>query len=121
MPELLGQAKRGRKPEALRVTIQQLAKKLTAGIKATTVDVVVVAPKTPKGKPQILRGVEIPKGALMVPFELTDGKSFDSAKETIKNGLKDAKVSAKVGAQRYRDDDKKEGAIFYIELKPVEK
>lgn len=116
MAELLGQRKRGRKKEQLRLTVTELVSKLKASKPAANETVVVNEAKTPKGKAEVVT-FEVPKGSAIVPVELTRTKKDENAREQIRLGIKDSETAASISSVQVRADDGEEFAIFIVTAK----
>lgn len=113
MAEVLGARKRGRKREALRLAVEQLASKLSGPGKETAVEVEVNPPKTPKGKAETVT-FEVPKGSAVVPPDLTRPKNDANAREQIRLGAEDAGIAVAIRSIQVRDDDGNEFPVFYM-------
>lgn len=116
MAKVLGPRKRGRKKEALRLAVTQLAATLKAASGTSNVTVEVAPAKSAKGKPEVVT-FEIPKGSAIVPVELTRPKNDANAREQIRLGLKDAEKAAAISSVQVRTDDGEEFAIFVVTAK----
>lgn len=116
MAKVLGQRQRGRKKEALRLAVTQLALTLKPAKGSVEVTVEVNPAATPKGKPELVT-FEIPKGAAVVPVELTRPKNDANAREQIRLGLKDAEVAASISSTQIEDDNGEQFPIFYVSAK----
>lgn len=114
MAELIGPRHRGRRKEQLRLTAAQLAATVTAAKGEKEVTVVVAEATTPKGKPETVT-FSIPKGAALVPYELTAPKAEANAREQIRLGAKeDAEANISIASVGVRLADGTETAIFYM-------
>jgi len=113
MAEVLGQRKRGRKKEALRLAAAELAAALTAPGKPSNVVVEVNPPKTAKGKPETVT-LEIPKGSAVVPVALTRPKADANAREQIRLGASDSEIPVTIHSVAIRDDNGEEFPVFYM-------
>lgn len=116
MAKVLGQRKRGRNKEALRLAVTAIAATLKPGKGTSEVTVEVNPATTPKGKPEVVT-FEIPKGSAVVPVELTRPKNDANAREQIRLGLKDADVNASISSIQVEDDNGEQFAIFYVNMK----
>lgn len=115
MAEVLGSRKRGRRKEALRLAVAELAATVKPGKGEQTVDVVLV-PAEGKRKAESVT-LTIPKGAAVVPFELTASKADANAREQIRLGAADAGASVSIRSTAIRLDDGSEVAVFHMEPK----
>lgn len=129
MPELIGQSKRGRKKEGLRLEAATLAAQVTneAGERQVTVQVAppVLARRATKEFGPAVKAVaaqtityKVPKGAAMVPLTLTDTKEIENVRETLRNGAKDAGLKGKVKVVSNGvklDDGKTVVTVFHLE------
>lgn len=139
MPQHLGPEKRGRKREALRIAAADLAAQVTPTKGEASQSITVeVAPaiaavrktKTEAGSkalPKQTVTFDIPKGAVAVPFALTNGKSKDTVRETLTHGASDAGLKVSVNAEAWTLDDGRVGPdgtgivrVFYLDS-PKEK
>lgn len=115
MAEVIQSASRGRKKEQLRLTAAELAPKVKAGSGETSVTVELLPPSGKfKGESVTF---SIPKGAVVVPFELTNPKADGNAREQIASGVaKDAGLKDKVSIRRQaiRMDDGTETSVWYL-------
>jgi hypothetical protein len=116
MAQVIGPRVRGRKKEALRLAVTEMASKLAAPGKPAPITVEVNPPKTPKGKGESVT-FEIPKGSVVVPLELTRSKKEANAREQIRLGLSDAGIAARIASTGVLTDDGEEIAIFHVVLK----
>lgn len=116
MAEVLGQRKRGRKKEALRLAVTALAATLKPAKGEAELTIEVNPAKTPKGKPETVT-ITVAKGSATVPVELTRPKNDANAREQIRLGLKDAEVSATISSVQIRDDEGNEFPIFVLTAK----
>lgn len=87
MAELLGKNVRGRKKGPLRQAMAALAPSLGKA-KAGSITVELV-PAEGKTKADTVT-IEIAKGAIVVPFALSEGKSGPNVGEQVRSGLEDA-------------------------------
>jgi hypothetical protein len=112
MAEVLGANKRGRKKEQLRIVAAELAAKVTRakGVKSVKVDTTV------DGKADTTT-IEVPKGAQVVPFDLTYGKSPETVRMTLRNGAADADLAVTVASHRIMLPNGTESAIYHITAK----
>lgn len=113
MAKVLGQRKRGRNKEQLRLTVTEIATTLKPGKGTNEVTVEVNPATTPKGKPEVVT-FEISKAAAVVPVALTRPKNDANAREQIRLGLKDANVDASISSIQVEDDNGEQFAIFYV-------
>lgn len=115
MAEVLGPRKRGRKKEALRLACETIAAtvKATAGTKEVTVE---VAPAEGKRKAESVT-FSIPKGAALIPMELTLPKQPENVREQMRLGAKDAGADLAVRSTGVRLDAGTEVTIWHYESK----
>lgn len=115
MAEVIGTRKRGRKPEALRLKARELAAALTDPGKDHDVEVLLV-PGEGRKKGETVT-LSIPKGAAVVPFELTKEKSDENAREQLRLAAADAGVAVSISSVAVRLDDGTEGVIWVMTKK----
>jgi hypothetical protein len=115
MAELLGPRKRGRKKEALRLACEAIAAtvKATAGEKSVTVE---VAPAEGKRKAEVVT-FSIPKGAALIPMELTLPKKDENVREQMRLGASDAGKALSVRSTGVKLDNGDVVTIWHYEAK----
>lgn len=115
MAEVLGSRKRGRRKEALRLAVAELAATVKAGKGEQAVEVELV-PGEGKRKGESVT-LTLPKGAAVVPFALTSGKADANAREQIRLGAADAGAAVAIRSTAIRLDSGEEVAVFHMEAK----
>jgi len=116
MAQVIGARKRGRRKEALRLAAAELAAAVTGatGTKNVTVELV---PGEGKRKGESVT-LSIPKGAQVVPFDLTRDKADANAREQIRLGAADADAKpVSIRSTAVRLDNGEEVAVFHLEPK----
>lgn len=107
--------KRGRKAGALRIAARELVAQINASKKAQTVTVE-IHPADGKKKADVAT-FEIPKGTVLVPFELTRGKTDENVRTTVTNGFADVDASPVHSSKTAQDDNGENHTIFLVSLK----
>jgi hypothetical protein len=97
MAQLTGKRKRGRKPQRLRIVAAELASAVKAESGEVEVEVEVV-PGEGRRKGETVT-LTIPKGAVIVPLDLTGDKSPENVRQQLRNGASD--VGAKVAIESH--------------------
>jgi len=98
MARSLGQAKRGRNKETLRLSVAEMAAKVTAG-NGTVIPSVEV--HRDGGPVEVLTyDAAIPKGSVLIPFEMTATKNAANVRELVRLALIDAGLTDSVGLHR---------------------
>lgn len=115
MAEVIGPRKRGRKPEALRLAAAAAAATVTAAKGEKSVDVLLV-PGEGKRKGESVT-LTIPKGAALLPFDLTSSKRDENVREQMRLGAKDAEKALAVKSTAVRLDSGDVVTIWHYEPK----
>lgn len=116
MAEVIGQRKRGRKKEALRLELEKLAATVTAaaGEKSVTVELV---PGEGRKKGESVT-FSIPKGAVLAPFSLTKEKKDENVREQMRLAAKDAgRKDLTVRSTGIRLDSGDEVTVWHFQTK----
>ena len=115
MSEVLAKIVRGRPKGELRQAITALAATLTQakGVKDAVWHIADAT--TPKGKPDTAT-YSVPKGAIVVPFELTKGKSSPNVGEQVRSGMADAgnETAFKVESVGIKTDAGELASVYYV-------
>lgn len=110
---------RGRKPGALKTGVVALLDGIGPAGDDTAYSVE-VTPAIGRAKSEML-DFTAPKGAVIVPLSLTDGKSDGNARQTIQNAAKTAGVSITVGSVAFEfEKGPRKGeqtTLFYASLR----
>lgn len=113
MAELLGKNVRGRKKGPLRQAAAAFAADLGKGKGGKTT--ITLIPADGKTKADTVE-VVIPKGAIVVPFALTRGKSGPNVGEQVRSGMEDAGVTDgfRLESDNIKLNDGTEDRLHYV-------
>lgn len=123
MATLTGPRKRGRKKEPLRQACEALAPTVKSGAGEQEVTVEVVAAhtverdgKNVKVKAEVVT-YSIPKGAVIIPTELTFGKKDENVREQMRNSAESVGANLSISSTGVLLDDGTEKSIFHYQAK----
>ena len=115
MAEILAKIVRGRPKGELRQAISALASTLSnaKGEKAAVWHIADAT--TPKGKPDTAT-YTVPKGAIVVPFDLTKGKSSPNVGEQVRSGMADAgnETPFRVESVGIKTNEGEVAAVYFV-------
>lgn len=118
MAKVIGQRVRGRKKGALRLACAELAAKVTGAKGEQEVTQAFPIPEgAKKGTKAETVTFSIPKGAQLIPYELTSEKDDANVREQMRLGAKDADANLSVRSTAVELDNGDAVTLFHYEAK----